>query len=124
MPLSFTDQMLDRLTSAASMLPSSHRDGFLRSVANRLSGLSEPTSGDLETAIGFTLAAYGVVGGPACIARCYRDGQGEAQSREAVRPPRERRQSHLAKRSFDQCPDILMMKTTKFCATASCAESR
>src|SRR5262249_56223050 len=37
-PLSFTDDEMDSLTALASALPPAARDGFLRLVANKLSG--------------------------------------------------------------------------------------
>jgi hypothetical protein len=53
-PLAFSDEMLDRLTNAAALLPVAARDGFMRSVANRLSDLPyEVGMAELENAISF-----------------------------------------------------------------------
>jgi hypothetical protein len=61
-PFSLSDEELDRLMAAAAMLPQHQRTAFVRSVAGRVAdvGLVE-----IESAIEFTLNAYGVVGGPA-----------------------------------------------------------
>jgi hypothetical protein len=63
-PLAFHDEMLDRLTNAAALLPSNARDGFMRSVANRISDPPYPAGiAELETAIRFVLGTRGVTGG-------------------------------------------------------------
>lgn len=60
-PLGFTDQELERLASAAAMLPQHARDKFLRSVANLLGGTnSDIPPAALESAISFVLANYGI----------------------------------------------------------------
>ena len=38
-PLSFSDEMFDRLIGAAALLPQNARDNFMRSVANRINDL-------------------------------------------------------------------------------------
>jgi hypothetical protein len=55
-PLALTDCQLERVMRAAALLPPSRRDGFLRSVANRLSEVS----GGIDEAIAFVLASYDV----------------------------------------------------------------
>jgi hypothetical protein len=63
-PLSFTDEMLDRLTAAAAMLPANTRNNFMRSVANRIADLRHPPGlPELEVAIAFVLNARGIGGG-------------------------------------------------------------
>ena len=62
-PFAFTDEMLDRITAAAALLPADSRSSFARSVANRLGGLPyQPGMAELETAIGFVLNTRGVGG--------------------------------------------------------------
>jgi hypothetical protein len=63
-PFSLDDEMLDRLTAAAGLLPPHARDGFLRSVAGQITHLPRPEFADLERAIGIALAARGVTQGP------------------------------------------------------------
>jgi hypothetical protein len=63
-PFVFDDEMMDRLMAAAALLPSNARDGFMRSVANRISDL--PFQAGLpenEQAIAFVLGCRGVTGG-------------------------------------------------------------
>jgi hypothetical protein len=63
-PLAFDDEMLDRLTNAAALLPSNARDGFMRSVANRISDPPyAPGMAELEQAISFVLGCRGIGGG-------------------------------------------------------------
>jgi hypothetical protein len=52
--LSLTDQQLQQLTCAASMVPPSDRDLFLRAVAAQLTRYP-PTDSDLAAAIAFVL---------------------------------------------------------------------
>lgn len=59
-PLALDDEMLDRLTDAAALLPAAQRGHFMRSVANRINHLPEPGIADLETAIQFVLNTRGV----------------------------------------------------------------
>jgi hypothetical protein len=54
MTLSLTDRQLEHLQFAASLLPVSDRDAFLRSVAGRLS-VATPTDGDLAAVLSFVL---------------------------------------------------------------------
>lgn len=62
-PLSLSDEMLDRVMSAASMLPVSSRDAFLKSVAGRVVGIPCVGIAEIESAIQFVLNSYGVIGG-------------------------------------------------------------
>jgi hypothetical protein len=62
-PLGLSDEQLDRLVSAAALLPPNARDRFVRSVANRVSVLPQIGTAEIEDAITFTLASYGVVQG-------------------------------------------------------------
>jgi hypothetical protein len=62
-PLSFDDDQMNRLMDAAAMLPTRQRDAFLRSVAGRVAGMPDVGIAEIESAIEFTLNAYGVVGG-------------------------------------------------------------
>ena len=55
-PIALTDCELDRVMRAAALLSPSRRDGFLRSVANRLS----LAPGGVDEAIAFVLAGYDV----------------------------------------------------------------
>lgn len=59
---SLSDEQLDRVMSAATMLPVGRRDVFLRSVAGRVAGLPCVGLAEIETAIAFTLNVYGVTG--------------------------------------------------------------
>lgn len=68
MPLAFDDEMLARVLDAAALLPANQRDGFLRSVSNRLGNLPYPPGmAELEQAIVFILNARGVGGGRAAF---------------------------------------------------------
>lgn len=60
---SLDDRQLDRVMDAAAMLPTRQRDAFLKSVAGRVAGLSDVGIAEIESAIEFTLNAYGVIGG-------------------------------------------------------------
>jgi hypothetical protein len=60
---SLSDEMLDRLMAAASMLPVSRRDAFLKSVAGRVCGVPCAGMAEIESAIAFVLNTYGVAGG-------------------------------------------------------------
>jgi hypothetical protein len=64
MALAFDDIMLARVMDAASLLPVNARDGFMRSVANRISDLRHPPGmAELEQAISFVLGCRGIGGG-------------------------------------------------------------
>jgi hypothetical protein len=63
-PLSFDDAQMNRLMDAAALLPPGQRDAFLRSVAGRVAGMQCIIGmAEIESAIEFTLNAYGVIGG-------------------------------------------------------------
>lgn len=64
-PLALTDRQLDRVIAAASMLPVTSRNAFLKSVAGRVAGLPNVGTPEIESAIHFVLNSYGVIGGPA-----------------------------------------------------------
>ncbi len=57
-PISLTDAQLNRVITAAALLPNNKRSPFLRSVAARL--IYVP---NVEQTIRFVLAVYGVTGG-------------------------------------------------------------
>lgn len=58
--LALDDGMLAQLMGAAQLLSPGTRDAFLRSCANRLSDIAEPTAADLNDTIQFCLNAQGV----------------------------------------------------------------
>jgi hypothetical protein len=60
MPLALSDQQLQQVTQAAGLLSPPQRDGFLRSVAGRLAGITRPTSAQLTDALCFVLSERGV----------------------------------------------------------------
>ena len=60
---SLSDEELDRVMAAASMLPPSRRDVFVRSVAGRVAHLPNFGLAEIECAIQFVLNQYGVIGG-------------------------------------------------------------
>jgi hypothetical protein len=62
-PLALTDEQMDRLLAAASMLPISSRDAFLKSVAGRVAGVPCLGMAEIESAIAFVLNNYGIAGG-------------------------------------------------------------
>ena len=64
-PLGLSDEMLEQIMASASMIPVSCRSAFLKSVAGRVAGLSCIGMAEIESAITFTLNAYGVAGGRA-----------------------------------------------------------
>jgi hypothetical protein len=66
---SLDHEQMDRLMRAASMLPASRRDLFVRSVAGRVAGLPCVGMAEIETAITFVLNSYGVAPGNSAIAR-------------------------------------------------------
>ena len=59
MPLNLTEDQMATLIEAAAPLWPARRDLFLRSVANRLAGIAQPSDDQLQNAIDFVLAAYG-----------------------------------------------------------------
>ena len=62
-PLALTDKELARLMTAATLLPVTSRDVFLKSVAGRVAGSPCVGMGEIERAIAFVLNHYGVIGG-------------------------------------------------------------
>ena len=60
---SLSDEELDRLMDAASMLPQHYRDAFMRSVAGRCVDIPNFGLAEIETAIQYVLGHYGVTGG-------------------------------------------------------------
>ena len=59
--MAFTDEQLNQVLSAAKLLSSGNsRNAFLRSVANRLVDVLEPTDQDVTAAIAFVLNCHGV----------------------------------------------------------------
>jgi hypothetical protein len=63
MPLALSDQQLQQVTQAAGLLSPPARDGFLRSVAGRLAGITRPTNAQLTDALSFVLSARGIAVG-------------------------------------------------------------
>lgn len=62
--LGFTDKQLRLVAEASSLLPPSRRDVFLRSVANRLADVADPSDGQIAAAVDFVLSINGIgVGG-------------------------------------------------------------
>jgi hypothetical protein len=57
---SLSDVEMDRLVDAAALLPVGSRDAFLRSVAGRVADIPRVGLAELECAIAFVLASYGV----------------------------------------------------------------
>ncbi len=89
--LSFTDQQLEMLKTATSMLPpepADVRNNFLRSIGNRLTDLPYPPSdADIMHAINFVLSCRGVGGG----IQAFNNGNNNEQvARRAVRAAAER----------------------------------
>jgi hypothetical protein len=62
-PLALSDEQLDRVMAAASMLPVTSRDAFLKSVAGRVAGVPYLGMDPVEHAIAVVLGIYGVAGG-------------------------------------------------------------
>ena len=60
---SLSDEQLDLVTHAASMIPVHDRDFFLRSVANRIGDLARPSDDAVREAIDLVLNCRGIVGG-------------------------------------------------------------
>lgn len=63
MPLALTDEQLDRVMAAASLLPITSRDAFLKSVAGKVSGVPHLGMDTVDHAIAVVLGAYGIAGG-------------------------------------------------------------
>jgi hypothetical protein len=61
-PLALTDEKMDRVLAAASLLPATSRDGFLKSVAGRVAGVPCLGMAEIEEAIAFVLNNYGITG--------------------------------------------------------------
>lgn len=57
-PLALTDRQLELVNNAAALLAPSERDGFLRSIANRVAD-GPRSDAAVTTAIQFVLSAYG-----------------------------------------------------------------
>ena len=68
-PLALSDEMLDRVMAAASLLPISSRDAFLKSVAGRVAGVPNVGMAEIESAIRFVLNLYGIGGGNQAFVR-------------------------------------------------------
>jgi hypothetical protein len=66
---SLSDEELDRLMDAASMLPTHHRDSFVRSVAGRVADIPNFGIAEIECAIQFVLSHYGIAGGADAFTR-------------------------------------------------------
>lgn len=80
-PFAFDDAMLDRVMAAAALLPVNARDGFMRSVANRIANLRHPPGmAELEVAIQFVLNARGIGGGARAF-DCIRQDKVVARAR-------------------------------------------
>jgi len=60
MPLALDDGQMNQLLAAAQLLPTNSRDAFLRSIANRLVEIRNPSNKDIADAITFVLGARGV----------------------------------------------------------------
>jgi len=60
MPLALDDIQMSNLLAAAQLLPTNSRDAFLRSVANRLADIRNPTNTDIGDAITFVLNSRSV----------------------------------------------------------------
>jgi hypothetical protein len=58
--IALDDTQMDNLLAAAKLLPTGSRDAFLRSVANRLNDICQPTNSDISEAITFVLSSRGV----------------------------------------------------------------
>jgi hypothetical protein len=69
MPLALSDEQMDRLLTAASLLPVTSRDAFLNSVAGRVAGLPCIGMAEIEQAIAVVLGTYGIAGGHQAFAR-------------------------------------------------------
>ena len=63
MPLSLTDHQLNLVTKSASLLPIGDRPAYLRSLANRLGDVVNPTDRDVQAAVDFVLTTRGITGG-------------------------------------------------------------
>jgi hypothetical protein len=62
-PLSLSDTQLSLVQQAATLLSPGRRDGFLRSIANRLCTLPHPTDHDVQDAVNVVLGRHGIAGG-------------------------------------------------------------
>jgi hypothetical protein len=62
-PLSLSDEQMDRVLSAAALLPVTSRDAFLKSVAGRVAGSPHLGMETVEHAIAVVLGSYGIAGG-------------------------------------------------------------
>jgi hypothetical protein len=64
MPLAFSDEQMDRLTAAATLLPPQHRHSFMRLVGNHINTKPQsPSMDDVEAGITFALSTFGVAVG-------------------------------------------------------------
>jgi hypothetical protein len=55
-----SDAQMHEVNIAAALLPLHERDGFQRSVDNRLSDIATPTDHDVQAAISFILICRGI----------------------------------------------------------------
>ncbi len=60
MMMVLTDSQMLQVKQAAALLPTYQRDGFLRSVSNRLADLKRITDADVSHAIDFILSCRGI----------------------------------------------------------------
>jgi len=60
MTFAINDASMNQLLAAAKLLPINSRDAFLRSIANRLVEIRNPSNKDIADAITFVLGARGV----------------------------------------------------------------
>ncbi len=59
-PLALTNDQLANLLGAAQLLPQRSRDSFLRSVADCVADIRDPSNTDIGNAITFVLSTRGV----------------------------------------------------------------
>ena len=57
--IALDDGQMNQLLAAAELLPTNSRDAFLRSIANRLADIRNPTNADISDAITFVLNTRG-----------------------------------------------------------------
>jgi hypothetical protein len=63
------DLQLERLMAGAALLPAHQRDAFVRSVAGRVADIPNFGLAEIETAIVYTLNAYGIALGNQALPR-------------------------------------------------------
>ncbi len=59
-PLALTSDQMSQLLGAAQLIPQGSRDSFLRSVADRLADIRDPSNANISDAITFVLSSRGV----------------------------------------------------------------